>query len=254
MKRFWTTKEVAIVRELYPAGGVDACLAVLTRPRSAIYQKAAAMKLRAPGVTGVRESWPNDPEIDRQLRLLHEQPLLNGAIVEFARLVRRPVWYVSRRARELGLKTPRFKEEPWSEAEIELLHKTAHIGTANARGAFLRAGFNRSETAIHVKRKRERISVPLAKNDAGIYNANQLAELLGVDRKTVTRWISMDGLRAEREGDFWLVTEAHLRDFIVTHPLRVELRKIPDSNRVWFIELVAGRAGLSSEKVMREAA
>jgi hypothetical protein len=186
-----------------------------------------------------------------------------GALKELAEAIRRPRWYVSRRARELGLKSPRFKEKPWTAAEIEILHETAHINTANARQHFLRAGFNRSETAIQVKRKRECINTTLARQDAGLYTANQIAEMLGVDNKTVTRWISMSELRAKRRGtdrletqggDMWQVSEKDLREFIVSFPLRVELRKIPDSNRVWFIDLLAGRAGISTEKALREAA
>lgn len=253
----WTTKEIALVREHYPRGGVAACLPHLSRSRGSIYQHANAMGLRAPGESGARESWPNDPEIDARIRRLHETPLLKGAIAEFADKIKRPRWYVSRRARELGLKTPRFKESPWTPVEIELLHKTAHIGTANARAQFLRSGFNRSETAIHVKRKREHISVPQARQDAGLYSAHQLAELLGVDGKTALRWIRLGELPAKRRvtdrtaqqgGDEYVVTERDVREFIITHPLRIELRKIPDSNRAWFIELLAGRAGMAVEK------
>lgn len=255
---FWTTKELAIVRENYPVGGVNACLPLLpTRSRGCIYQQALKLGVRAPGQTGVRESWPHDPEIDGRIRRAHEVPLLKGAISELADKLKRPRWYVSKRARELGLKTPRFKESAWSAPEIQLLHDTAHIGTNNARAAFKRAGFNRSETAIHVKRKREGISTALARQDAGLHTAHQLSGLMGVDAKTVTRWISMGELPAKKRGtdrlevqggDMWVVAERDLREFVITYPLRIELRKIPDSNRVWFIELLAGRAGVSVEK------
>jgi hypothetical protein len=52
----------------------------------------------------------------------------------------------------------------------------------------------------------------------------------------------------------WQIGEKDLREFIVTYPLRVELRKIPDSNRVWFIGLLAGRAGIASQEALREVA
>lgn len=100
-------------------------------------------------------------------------PLMRGAITELAEKIKRPRWYVSRRARELGLKTPRFKEPAWSQAEIQLLHDTAHIHTRNAQQRFKREGFNRSETAIHVKRKRMGISAIQARQDAGLYTAGQ---------------------------------------------------------------------------------
>lgn len=257
MRYFWTTAELAIVREHYPRGGVEACLPYLQRGRYPIYQKASQMGLRAPGQSGVREAWPNDADLDLKIRRLHETPLLKGAIAEFAHRIGRPRWWVSKRARELGLKTPRFKEAAWTAAELQILHDTAHIGTKNARAAFKRAGFNRSETAIHVKRKREGISIVLAAQDAGHFTAGQVADLFGVDAKTVTRWITLSELKARRRGterteiqggDTWLVLERDLREFVITHPLRVELRKIPDSNRVWFIELIAGRAGICAER------
>jgi len=238
--RFWTTREMAILREHYPVGGMDACLAYLERPRSTIYQKALALGLHAPGYCGYRERHEVDAEMDMALRRLHETPLLKGAIVAFAEQWKRPTWWISKRARELGLKTPRFKELPWTDAEIQILHDTAHITTANARKRLMAAGFNRSETAIHVKRKREGISVKQAKQDAGIYNENQCAELLGVDRKTVGKWAREGELKATFDGVFYNVRESDLRRFIVTYPHRVALRKIPDSSRVWFIELVAG--------------
>jgi hypothetical protein len=260
---FWTAREISLVREHYPVGGVDACLRHVQRGRQSIYQRAASMGLRAPGQTGVREHWPNDPEIDARIKRLHETPLHKGAIAEFAKRISRPRWYVSKRARELGLKTPRFKEAAWSAAEIQILHDTAHVGTKNARRAFARHGYSRSETAIHVKRKRERISVVQAAQDAGHYTANQVADLFGIDGKTVGRWISMKEMPAKHRGtdrtqaqggDMWSIAECDLREFIITHPLRVELRKIPDSNRAWFIELIAGRAGVGVGEAARAAA
>lgn len=262
-RRDWTTREIELLREHYPRGGVAACMPHIQRSRGSIYQHANALRLRAPGETGVREHWPNDPEIDAKIRRLHERPLLKGAVTAFADQIKRPRWYVSKRARELGLKTPRFKELPWTDAELQILHDTAHIGTANARKAFIRAGFNRSETAIHVKRKREGISMALARQDHGQYTATQLSHLFGVDAKTVTRWIALGELPAKhwgtnrteiQGGDMWQISERDLREFVVSHPLRIELRKIPDSNRAWFIELVAGRAGLCVGEATRDAA
>jgi excisionase family DNA binding protein len=196
----------------------------------------------------MRQKWKPDADLDARLVWLHQRPMGRGAIMEFAQRIGRPQWWVSRRARELGLKTPRFRELPWSPAEIALLHETAHIGTSNARVRLRKAGFDRSETAIHVKRVREGISVRQARQDAGIYNSNQVAELLGVDRKTATRWIHFGELRATRDGENYSIRESDLRTFIVNYPLRVELRKIPDSNRIWFIELLAGRAGVTVEQ------
>jgi hypothetical protein len=151
--RFWTTAEIAIVREHYPHGGIDACVPLLSkRSRSSIYQRAGKLKLRAPGQPALRQSWKPDADIDARIVWLHQRPMGRGAILEFAARISRPQWWVSKRARELGLKTPRFKESPWSEAELALLHETSHLSAKQARIRFVKAGFTRSETAIHVMR------------------------------------------------------------------------------------------------------
>jgi hypothetical protein len=254
MTRFWTTRELALVREHYPQGGITACEAVIQRTRSSIYQRAQILGLRAPGRVAVRQHYANDVRLDEALRILHERPLLKGAIVEFAERWNRPAWWISRRARDLGLKTPRFREPPWTAAEVDILHDTGHISPKNARAAFKRAGFNRSETAIVVKRKREGIGVVQSRLDAGLLNGHQVAAMLGVDGKTPSSWIALHGLKATkrwkdgREYDDWVIRERDLREFIITHPCRIELRKIPDSSRAWFIELLAGRAAETVEK------
>lgn len=251
---FWTTREIALLREHYPRGGVTACEAVMQRTRSSIYQHARELGLRAPGQPTVRLHYANDSRLDEALRFLHEHPLLKGAVVEFAQRWQRPTWWVSRRARDLGLKTPRFRELPWTAAEIDILHDTAHVNPKNAQAAFKRAGFKRSETAIVVKRKREGIGATQARLDAGLLNGHQAAALLGVDGKTPSSWIALHGLKASkrwkdgREHDDWVIRERDLREFIIANPCRLELRKIPDSSRAWFIELLAGRAGQTVER------
>jgi excisionase family DNA binding protein len=245
----WTTREIAIVRKHYPLGGIDACLPLLKgRTRSGIYNQAGKFRLRAPGQPQMRQSWKKDPEIDSRIVWLHQRPMDRGAILELAARIGRPQWWVSKRARELGLKTPRFKEGPWTDAELTLLHETSHLTTKTARDRYRKARFDRSETAIHVMRKRQHISVVQARQDAGYYTGNQVADMLGVDPKSITRWINIGELKAARNGENYSIRESALREFVITYPLRIELRKIPDSSRTWFIELIAGRAGVTVEK------
>ncbi len=68
MSHFWTTKEVAILREHYPRGGGVACLDLLPdREIQAIYRKAATLGLRYSGMRNSRMSIhcrpcrPDDP-------------------------------------------------------------------------------------------------------------------------------------------------------------------------------------------------
>lgn len=252
---FWTTQEIALLREHYPQGGINACLPHINRTRSSIYQHAHAQGLRAPSAPGVRLHHEVTSELDAAIRLLHQRPLLRGAIIEFAARWGRPAWWVSKRARELGLKTPRFREPPWTLAEVEILHDTAHFTPAIASARLRKAGYRRSESAVIVKRKRECIGVTQSRVDAGYMSGSYLAELLGLDRKTPATWVARHGLKGARrwkdgrENDEIVIREKDFREFVITNPARIELRKIPDSSRAWFIELLAGRAGEAVEKV-----
>jgi hypothetical protein len=246
-RHFWTVRDIAILRERYADGGAVAIAREIGRPVGSVYQKARSLGLKTPAGASPYKSWPNTERIDEAIRLAHQRPIEKGGIAMLAAELDRPRWWVSRRARELGLKTPRFKEPPWSEEEIELLHETAHMALGAARRRFVSAGFARSDTAIMVQRKRHEARP----GDNGMRTALQVARLLGVDNKTVTRWIGIGELNAKKRGsdrttdqggDHWWIADRSLRAFIAANPLRVELRKIPDSSRTWFIELLTGRA------------
>ncbi|HZR35163.1 MAG TPA: hypothetical protein VFA75_07290 [Nevskia sp.] len=237
-----------MVREHYPVAGLDGCQALLPqRSRGSIYQQAAKMKLRAPGMVKVRQNWPKDPFIDASIRTVYERKPERRAVVELAERIGRPRWWVCKRARELGLVGPRFKESPWTDAELELLGEHAHKSLGSLARIFRKHGFPRSETAIKVKLKRLGLSLIDARQIAGLYSAHQLAGLFGVDGKTVTRWISLGMMKASRRGtarteaqggDDWQVTEKQVRQFIINNPQSVDLRKV---DKLWFIETL-GRA------------
>lgn len=245
---YWTSREIDIVRGMYPKGGIDACVPLLPkRSRASIYQQASKFGLRAPGAPNVRGRWPITPLIDARIIKAHQSAPTRGMINALAAVVGYPRWWVSRRARELGLVTPSFRDLPWSESEIELLHATAHLTLNVARKRFATSGFKRSEAAIQVKRKR----IGTAPADNGFYPALQVARLLGVDVKMITRWIFLDGLKAERRGtarsavqggDMHFIKARDLRAFIIASPFKVDLRKIPRTNTAWFVELIGGRA------------
>lgn len=229
------------MREHYPRGGVDACLSRLDRHRSAIYQQARRMRLHAPGYSGVRKRYPHDPAIDEQIRALHAGAVGRGDITAMARRIGRPVWWVSKRAREMGLKTPRFRELPWSDEELQILEDNAHVTPETVRKRLAANGYTRSGTAIVVKRKRLGIEVRQARQDAGVYCANQLAELMGLDRKTPVRWHHVEGLPAREVDGTLRIKAKQLRDWITDHPYHIDLRKIPAANYPWFFDLMRGR-------------
>lgn len=243
---FWTTAELAKIREHYPAGGIEAVEPHLPgRTRSAIYQQARILGLRSPKWSKpIRENWPKDDRIDDAIRRLHTTPPKRGEVEALATKLGRPTWWVSRRAREMGLITPRFREAPWSDAELQLLEETADLSPAQAYKRLRKAGFVRTLTAITVKRKRLAIRV---QRDG--YTGRELAELIGYNESTIARWIRMGRLKAaecgQERGDgrvnAYKVTDKDLREFIIQNPTVLELRRIPAANQPWLIELLTGR-------------
>lgn len=247
-RRAWTTTELSIVRQHYPAGGINGVIELLPhRTRTSIYQRANALGLRCEGQPLVRQSWSLEPGMDDAIRHAHQRPMARGDVIALAKRLARPVWWVSRRARELNLTTPRFREPPWSEPEIALLRDTLTLTAAAAQAKFKRHGFRRTATAIAVQRKRQ----SLRKQAGEDYNCASVAQLLGHDRCTVLRWIRMDLLSARPDPHYrvrdngqntqYRITARDLRNFIINHPVRVDLRKLPVGHTPWFIELLAGR-------------
>lgn len=243
--KWWTTKELGILRQVYPDGGVAACLPLLPgRTQEAIYQRAQRLQLKTSKPRGERKSWPHSPEKDERIRALYAGPRDPGDVVALARELGVPRWYVSKRATELGLVVPN-QSETWSQAELDLLEATSHMLPECARRKFAKAGFKRSASAIKLRRSIDQVKA----SDNGYHSARQVAQLFGIDDKTVARWISM-GLRARRRGtartpeqggDQWLVQEKDLRAFAIAHPLRIDLAKIPAASRPWFIGVLTGR-------------
>jgi hypothetical protein len=243
----WTTHEEAILREHYPRGGLSACEPLLTgRSRLAIYQRANAQGLRAPGRVNVRQRWTPDPFTDEAIRELYLQPPTRGAVNALADRLGQPRWRISARARELGLVAPRLKDPNWSEDELEIVEESAHLALGAIAQRLRRRGFKRSQTAIKVKLGRLRVGLRDARAAAGMYSAYQLSQLMGVDNKSVTRWINLEMLKAERRntertgsqgGDPYLISAAQVRAFMARHPQSVDLRKV---DRAWFIELTCG--------------
>lgn len=247
----WTSQEDQVLRTRWVVGGYQAVREYLPkRTYSAIVTRASTLRLRAPAHVRKRpQRYFATEHIDRAIR--DGYLASTGDKKEIARLaerVGRPRWWVSRRALELGLRQPTKKEPPWSEAELELLESLAHHTVEVIRRKMAAKGYRRSATAIAIKVKREGISLRESREISGIYSATGLARLLGVDAKTVTRWIQVEGLPATRAGtartevqggDEHRIKAKDLRRWIGDHATRIDLRKV---SRDWFIDLMMGRA------------
>ncbi len=252
-RRIWTNKEVATLRATFPTGGVRACLSLLPgRSATSIYQRAAAENLRAPkGKAGAsRQRWSGSPQIDAVIRRVYQSTPTKGDIKKLAVTLGRPLWWVCKRAAQLGLSTPRFRELPWSEAELEFVAGNSHK-PADALSRMLKhRGFNRTATAITVRLKR--LGTPTGKNaDIDHYTANQLSKLFGNDRGQVMAWIVKGWLVAERRGtartsaqggdEYWIHRQA-IRKFVIENTGAFDIRKV---EKFWFVEMLTQPAAAS---------
>jgi hypothetical protein len=248
---FWTTPEIAIVRAHYAAHGVEACMQLLkTRTRGSIYQQAAKLGLSSrPERAGKpKRHYQINAFTDHAIRAVYENNPEKLAVRKLADRIGRQRWWVSKRAQQLGLVTPRFKEAAWTDEEMELLDAHAHKNAQVIARIFKARGYSRTATAINLQRKRKALGVTASRNSAGLYSANQVAILMGVDSKTITRWIRVGMLNARKRGtertevqggDEWEVTLADVRIFVVGNPNSVDLRKV---DRLWFIEMLGKAA------------
>lgn len=241
----WTTDELRTLAAYYPPGGVAACIPQLPgRSQEAIYQRAARLKLKTGRPRGDRNVWPHSEDKDARITALYTGTRGVGDVVALARELGVPRWYISKRATELGLVVP-HRSDFWSQEELDLLEATSHMLPECARRRFAKTGFKRSASAIKLRRRMDQVKA----SDNGYHSARQVAQLLGVDDKTVARWISA-GLRAKRRGtartpeqggDPYWIQEKDLRAYAIAHPLRIDLAKIPAASRPWFIGVIAGR-------------
>jgi hypothetical protein len=243
----WTTVEERVLLDHYASGGVMDCLAKLPgRSVLSIYARARKIGLKTAVKASPYKQWQKSDHVDEAIRLVYQTPPKRGAVDALATKLMRPRWWISKRARDLGLVVPRLKELPWSDEEIDLLEQNAHKSPDRIARILKGYGYARSVAAIIVKRKRNHLG-PRENPDPENLCANQLAKLMGVDAKTITRWIELEGLPATRRGtkrvpqqggDQWQINLGKLRLWIGSHALQVDLRKV---DRFWFIDLMVNR-------------
>lgn len=129
----------------------------------------------------------------------------------------------------------------WTAPELEILENHAHLKPLAIQKRLEKAGFRRTLTAIATRIKRFHGGITQNRLDAGLYNANGVGYLLGVDRNSVLLWINKGWLKAkraglsEREDDQWEIKAKDLRDFVINNAARVNGAKC---DMVWLIDLL----------------
>lgn len=201
----------------------------------------------------MRQLYHSNDTLDAAIRRLYQAKPERGAVRDFAARHRRPRWWISRRAADLGIATPTKREPAWSETELAILERHYWQNPKTVQKRLSDAGFQRSLTAIAVKRRKERLLIA----DAPFVTANALAELCGVDPRTVAReWIHRLGLPAKRRGtdrtdaqggDHWWIALSAFRKWVRDNRHKVDLRKV---DQVWFYEEIV----FPSRSASREAA
>lgn len=244
MRYHWTTTEIAVVKTHYSVGGVDACLALLpNRTSSGVYQQAAKLGLRAPGVVTVRRKHHSTNEqIDAEIRRVYTSSPTRSSVSNLAASLDRPRWWVSKRAQQLGIVAPRFKESAWTSDELAIVESNATKRLETIQRAMKRAGYDRTCTAIKLQIKRKHIEHV----DEDNLTARGLAVVMGIDSKTIARWIEHEGLTARRRGtdrtaaqggDMWQINRRTFRLWLKDHAQCVDLRKV---DKFAFFDLIFG--------------
>ena len=184
---------------------------------------------------------PFATEMDEQLRRVYARADY-PALGVLAKRWGMPRWRLTHRAQLLGIAAT--KEPRWSEEEIKILERNCHLTPRIIANKLRARGYRRSESGVVLKRKRLR----LRKADRG-YSASGLAEVMGVDRGMVLRWIERGLLGAQRlpserrpgqvaAAGEWFIRPRRVRQFITDHVALVDTRKC---DKYWLIDLLTNK-------------
>jgi hypothetical protein len=243
--RFWTSPERQVLIDHYPVEGPAYCLSLLpNKALSAIYGTAKKLGLKAPKSPAKRENWNGRIDTwDEKIKAAWPELKGRGAVAELAQKLGVPRWIVSKRAAALGLSVPHKKEPAWTAPELALLAKVPLHSPDLAAREFRKHGFPRTATSIIIKAKR----IGLSRRYTETLSATQIARILGVDGKTVTRMILLGTMPAEKRetqrlpqqgGDPWSTTRPQLRQWILDNLETIDIRKV---DKFAFVEILVGQ-------------
>jgi len=201
--------------------------------------RACLKKLKVNRVKGIK--YPITPEIHERIKTVYQKMTGNGEVNELAKELGYPRWRLSRYALLQGWVAKTHKEPDWTEKELGILERSAHLVPERIQINLKRVGFKRSLAGIVLKRRRMRF---LQNIDGS--TARSVAECFGIDVHGVTRYIEKGWLKARRRGtkrterqggDHWLIKDQWVRDFVINHVGVIDFRKV---DKYWLVDLLAG--------------
>jgi hypothetical protein len=239
-----------VIRERYPAGGAPACASLLPeRSAAAITERARKLGVRhhRPYV----KAPPSNDVLDQAIRRLYAQGKpRNGQMAAFAQQWARSRQWVRSRAIQLGAIQPIGTCRHWTQEEeavllrlIELSPRRAQMALAEELGIR-----DRTEPAVAERMRllRRRHGLARLLPDPDTYSGNELEQLLGVDHRTIGRWISRGMLSGRARRDErgvilrWEIHRKPLREFLIAYPGEWHPGRC---DRYWLVEMLAGRVG-----------
>jgi hypothetical protein len=232
----WTREELDILVAHWPQGGVQECAALLpARSMESLRGKAYYLGLRLDG-RKPRSPVTWTPSMDQILRDAYTRPE-PGVVKDAARRLGVSYAAIRSRARNLGVVRRYAYNRLWVPEEDDIIREYAErLSYIYTR--LKKAGFPRSLSAIVSRRSRLGCAGQV---DPGRFTATALAQLCGVQNKTVLSWIAKGWLRADRRSPqcaLWNIKLQDFRDFIRDHPTVIDLRKVDGP---WFLDVVLGQ-------------
>lgn len=162
---------------------------------------------------------------DRGRRLL--LALYDGSSERIDELERRlgvPRYLIRRWAGQMRL-TGSGRGARWKSEDIAYLEKHIKSKTLQEIADVLR----RTEESVRTK------AYLLGLIEREGYTLKDICEGLGCSFELATKWIDKGWLKGtRRETGFWSFTDKQIRDFLRTHPLEIDLRRV---DQLWFLDV-----------------
>lgn len=179
---------------------------------------------------GTPQKWKLD---DRGRRLIAEcYDGTSRCVDELQRQLGVPRYIIREWAKELGV----GRNSPcprWLPDEVAYLESHINTTAVNAIAEHL----GRSENSVRIKARKMGLDV----HDG--YSLKDIWEGLGCSHTTAVKWVKegkLKGTRRAFDEGTWHFTDAQIRDFVRSHPMEIDLRRV---DQLWFLDVCLGGLG-----------